>query len=180
MPSEMRRRFTREYGLSDYDARVLVSDRALAGFFEEAVRAAGGEAKAVANLVTGELLRHLKDDGGSVASARVRPAHVGELARLVRAGELSATAAKDVFAEVWRTGAEPRAVVAAKGLAQVSDRSAIASAVDAVLAENAKAVADYRAGNARALGALVGAVMKRTGGKANPEVVNALLRERVR
>jgi aspartyl-tRNA(Asn)/glutamyl-tRNA(Gln) amidotransferase subunit B len=97
----------------------------------------------------------------------------------VKSGEVSGSAAKDVFAEMWKTGAEPTAVVKEKGLAQVSDEAAIAAAVDAVLAENAKAIADFKAGNARALGALVGQVMKRMGGKANPAVVNRVLSERV-
>jgi aspartyl-tRNA(Asn)/glutamyl-tRNA(Gln) amidotransferase subunit B len=179
LPTARRARFVREYGLSDYDARILVDDRSLADFFEEAVRAAGGEAKTVANWVTGELLRYLKNDGGSVAGARVTPAQLGALLTLVKKGEVSGSAAKDVFAEMWRTGAPPDAIVRSKGLAQVSDESAIAAAVDAVLAENPKAVADYKAGNQRALGALVGPVMKRMGGKANPAVINRVLAERI-
>jgi aspartyl-tRNA(Asn)/glutamyl-tRNA(Gln) amidotransferase subunit B len=168
----------KDHGLSDYDARILVSDRDLAQLFEESVRAAGGEPKAVANWVTGEVLRHVKSDGGSVRGAKVRPEHIGSLVRLVKSGELSSTAAKDVFAEVWKSGEQPAAVMRAKGLGQVSDEAAIAAAVDAVLAENPKAVADYKAGNQRALGALVGQVMKRMGGKANPAVVNELLARR--
>jgi aspartyl-tRNA(Asn)/glutamyl-tRNA(Gln) amidotransferase subunit B len=179
LPTARRVRFTRDYGLSDYDARILVDDRALADFFEEAVRAAGGEAKTVANWVTGEFLRYLKNDGGSVAGTKITPAQLGALVRLVKSGDVSGTAAKDVFAEMWRTGAAPDAVVKAKGLTQVSDESAIAAAVDAVLAENPQAVADYRAGKSRALGALFGLVMKRTGGKANPAVVNRVLAERI-
>jgi aspartyl-tRNA(Asn)/glutamyl-tRNA(Gln) amidotransferase subunit B len=179
MPSQRRARFVSAYGLSDYDARVLVSDKALADFFEEAVKAAGGDAKAVANWVTGEVLRYVKNDGGSIARTKLRPQHIGSLVKLVKSGELSSTAAKDVFAEVWQSGAEPAAVVKAKGLAQVSDETAIAAAVDAVLAENPKAIADYKAGNARALGALVGPVMKRMGGKANPAVINKMLADRI-
>jgi aspartyl-tRNA(Asn)/glutamyl-tRNA(Gln) amidotransferase subunit B len=179
LPSARRARFVKEYSLSEYDARILVGDRALADYYEESVRAAGGEPKAVANWVTGELLRHLKEDGGSVAGSKIRPAHLGALVRLVKSGEVSGSAAKDVFAEMWKTGAEPTAVVTAKGLAQVSDESAIAAAVDAVLAENPKAIADYKAGNARALGALVGQVMKRMGGKANPAVVNRVVAKRM-
>ncbi len=179
LPTARRARFTRDYGLSDYDARILVDDRALADFFEETVRAAGGEAKTVANWVTGEFLRHLRSDGGAVAGAKITPGQLGALVSLVRQGEVSGSAAKDVFAEMWQTGAAPDAIVRSKGLTQVSDESAIAAAVDAVLAENPKAVADYKAGNARALGALVGPVMKRMGGKANPDVVNRLLRGRI-
>ena len=180
LPSQRRERFIKEYGLSDYDARILVSDRELSEFFEAAVTASGGEAKAVANWVTGEVLRYVKNDGGSIAATKLRPQHVGSLVQLVKRGEISSTAAKDVFAEVWSSGQEPEAVVKAKGLGQVSDEGAITEAVDAVLAENPKAVADYRAGNARALGALVGPVMKRMGGKANPAVINKVLAERIR
>jgi aspartyl-tRNA(Asn)/glutamyl-tRNA(Gln) amidotransferase subunit B len=180
LPTARRARFMRDYGLSDYDARILVDDRALADFFEAAVKAAGGDAKTVANWVTGEFLRYLKSDGGSVAGARITPAQLGALVALVKKGEVSGSAAKDVFAEMWQTGAAPDAIVRSKGLTQVSDESAIASAVDAVLAEDPKAVADYKAGNARALGALVGQVMKRMGGKANPAVVNRLLNDRIR
>jgi Asp-tRNA(Asn)/Glu-tRNA(Gln) amidotransferase B subunit len=129
--------------------------------------------------VTGEFLRYLKNDGGSVAGAKITPARLGALLALVKKGEVSTSAAKDVFAEMWQTGSAPDAIVRSKGLTQVSDESAIAAAVDAVLAESPKAVADYRAGNTRALGALVGPVMKRMGGKANPQVVNRLLRERI-
>jgi len=179
LPTARRARFTREYGLSDYDARILVDDRALADFFEATVRAAGGEAKTVANWVTGEFLRYLKNDGGSVTGAKITPAQLGALVALVKKGEVSSSAAKDVFAEMWQTGSAPDAIVKSRGLTQVSDESAIAAAVDAVLADNAKAIADYKAGNARALGALVGPIMKRMGGKANPDVVNRLLRERI-
>ena len=179
LPSQRRARFVKEYALSDYDARILVSDRELSDFFEESVKAAGGEPKAVANWVTGEVLRYLKGDGGSIGQAKVRPQHIGSLVGLVRSGELSATAAKDVFAEVWSTGTDPAAAMKTKGLAQVSDESAIAAAVDVVLGENAKAVADYRAGKKQVLGALVGQVMKKMGGKANPGVINRVLAERI-
>src|SRR4029077_4688202 len=127
LPTQRRDRFVRDYGLSDYDARVLVSDRELADFFEESVKAAGGEPKAVANWVTGEVLRFVKNDGGSVSGSKVRPQHIGSLVKLGKSGALSSTAAKDVFAEVWQTGAEPAAVMKAKGLAQVSDETAIAA-----------------------------------------------------
>ena len=179
LPTRRRERFARDYGLSEYDARILVSDRELADFFEEAVKFAGGEPKAVANWVTGEVLRFVKNEGGGVAATKLRPQHIGALVRLVKSGELSTTAAKDVFAEVCESGAEPASVVKAKGLAQVSDESSIRSAVDVVLAENPKAVADYKGGNERALAALVGPVMKKMGGKANPAVINKVLAERI-
>ena len=179
LPSQRRERFRRDYGLSDYDTRILVADRELADFFESSVTEAGGEAKAVANWMTGEVLRRIKDDGGSVSRTKLRPQHIGSLVRLVKSGELSTTAAKDVFAEVWQSGAEPAAVVKMKGLAQVSDENAIGAAVDAVLAENPKAVADYKAGNPRAVDALFGLVMKRMTGKGNPAVIKRILAQRI-
>jgi len=179
MPADQRARLARDYGLSDYDARVLVSDQALAAFFEDAVRTTGGEPKQIANWVTGELLRYLKEHGASISTAKVTPTHVGELVRLVKDGTISNTAAKEVFAEVWASGAAPREVVATKGLAQVSDESEIRAAVDAVLAESEQAVATYQAGKTQVLGALVGKVMKRMNGKANPAVVNSILRARI-
>ena len=179
LPTQRRERFIKDYGLSEYDARILVAERDLADFFEASVKEAGGDAKAVANWVTGEVLRYVKGDGGSITKVKLQPRHLGALVQLVKRGEISSTAAKDVFAEVWTSGSEPADVVKTKGLAQVSDESAITDAVDAVLAENPKAVADYKSGNARALGALVGAVMKRMGGKANPAVINKVLAERI-
>jgi aspartyl-tRNA(Asn)/glutamyl-tRNA(Gln) amidotransferase subunit B len=179
LPTQRRARFVKDYGLSEYDARILVSDRDLANFYEDAVKSAGGEPKAVANWVTGEVLRYVKNDGGSIARTKIRPEHIGSLVKLVKGGTISFSSAKDVFAEVIASGKEPEAIVLAKGLAQVSDESAIAAAVDAVLAENPKAVADYRAGNQRVLGALVGAVRKKMGGDVNAAVVNKVLTERI-
>ncbi len=189
MPADQRARLARDHGLSDYDARVLVSDQSLAAFFEEAVRIAGGQPKQVANWVTGELLRYLKEgvpsqnasssDHHQLSDARITPRHIADLVRMVKAGELSSTAAKEVFAETWRSGAEPAAVAQEKGLIQVSDEAAVAEAVDAVLAESEQAVATYRAGKTQVLGALVGKVMKRMGGKANPSIVNKILQDRI-
>ncbi len=191
LPAERRARFVRAYALSEYDARVLVSDRALADYFEAAVKASARDPKQIANWVTGEMLRRMKatlaplaERGplppGDGAKMPFAPEQLAALVELVASGEISSTAAKDVFAEMWSSGRAPSEIVRAKGLTQVSDESSIAAAVDAVLAENARAVADYKAGNQRALGALVGQVMKRTGGKANPSVVNRVLADRIR
>ena len=170
----------KEYGLSDYDARILVDDRALADFFEEAVRAAGGEAKTVANWVTGEFLRYLKNDGGSVAGAKITPAQLGALVALVKKGDVSGSAAKDVFAEMWQTGSAPEAIVRSKGLdtgvGRIGDRGRRRCGARRRIRRPSPT---YKAGNQRALGALVGPVMKRMGGKANPAVINRVLAERI-
>ncbi len=179
MPAARRARFVTDHGLSEYDARVLVSDRRLADWFEAAVAAAGGEAKRVANWVTGDVLAHLRASGATLDALAVTPAKLGALVRLVAQGTLSTTAAREVFAAVLTTGADPAEIVREKGLAQVSDEGAIAAAVDAVLAANEKGAAAVRGGNQRALGPLVGQVLGKMGGKANPSVVSRILSERI-
>jgi len=179
MPAARRARFVTDHGLSEYDARVLVSDRRLADWFEAAVAAAGGEAKRVANWVTGDVLAQLRASGVTLDTLAVTPAKLGTLVRLVAEGTLSTTAAREVFAAVIATGADPAEIVREKGLAQVSDEGAIAAAVDAVLAANEKGAAAVRGGNQRALGPLVGQVLGKMGGKANPSVVSRILSERI-
>jgi aspartyl-tRNA(Asn)/glutamyl-tRNA(Gln) amidotransferase subunit B len=180
MPSDRRTRFVSQYGLSDYDARVLTSDRALADWFEAAARAAPSEAKRVANWVTGELLGHLKAVDLPLAQLKVTPAQLGALVGLIGAGEVNTTAAKVVFTEMLATGREPGSIVAEKGLSQVSDEAAIAAAVDEAIAANPKVVADIRAGNQRAISGLIGPVMKKMGGRANSAVLNRIIAERVK
>lgn len=179
MPSERRARFVSQYGLSEYDARVLVSDRALADWFESAAKTAPAQAKRVANWVTVELLGHLRASGQPLAGLKPTPAQLGALVGLIEAGTVSTTAAKTVFAGMLETGRDPAQIVADKGLSQMSDETAIAAAVDAAIAANPKAVADIRAGNQRAVGFLAGAVMKDTKGKANMAVVQRLITERL-
>ena len=180
MPTERRARLTSQYGLSDYDARVLVSDRALADWFEAAAQTAPAQAKRVANWVTVELLGHLKATGQALPELKLTPAQLGALVGLIEAGTISTTAAKTVFAGMAETGRDPGEIVAEKGLSQVSDEAAIAAAVDAAIAANPKAVADIRAGNQRAVGFIAGAVMKDMKGKANMTVVQRLISERVK
>ncbi|OLE75951.1 MAG: hypothetical protein AUG02_06170 [Chloroflexi bacterium 13_1_20CM_2_70_9] len=179
MPSERKARFVSKYGLSEYDARILVTETALADFYEAAVAALPAHPKPIANWMTGELLRRMREENVDPSGIRFAPDALAALVRLVESGKVSGASAKAVLVEMWQTGGDPEAIVNTKGLLQVSDESAIAAAVDAVLGENPKAVADYRAGKPRALGALVGPVMKRMGGKADPAVVNRLLAERI-
>jgi glutaminyl-tRNA synthetase len=169
------KRLLDKYGITADDARLLGGDAALSAFFEEAV-AAHANAKAIANWVINEVRAAAK---GGLAALPVRGAAVGELCALVDAGKISGKIAKEVFAEMVKSGESPGAIVDKRGLTQVSDTAAIEAAVDAVLSENADAVARYRAGNANLLGAFVGMVMKKTGGKANPKLVNDRLRARL-
>ena len=164
------------HGLGADDARILAGDAVLRGYFTQAL-AAGAGARAVANWVVNDVGRELK-----LAGAKGLPfggEAVGELVALLEAGTISGKIAKDVFAELVKDGGSPKAIVQKRGIEQISDTGAVEAAVDATLAENAPMVARYRAGNANLLGALVGLVIKKTGGKANPKLVNEALRQKL-
>jgi aspartyl-tRNA(Asn)/glutamyl-tRNA(Gln) amidotransferase subunit B len=179
MPAERRARFMSDYGLSDYDARILVADRAVADYYEAAVKAEPGQPKPIANWVMGDLTAALKRESLEIGASRVRADQLAALVRLIGAGRVSGPAAKQIFTEMWKSGGDPEAIMNTRGLAQVSDEGPIAVAVQEVLAANLKAVADYKAGNVRILGFLVGQVQKKLGGKADAAVVNRLLAERL-
>ncbi len=165
-------------GIAVEDARTIAGDPSLLAMFEEALKARpGANPKGIANWVVNDVRRELKAAGSK--GLPFQGAAVGELSALVDAGTISGTIAKEVLAEMVKGGGSPAEIVERRGLKQVSDTAAIEAAVDAVLAENADAVARYKAGNANLLGALVGMVMKKTGGKANPKLVNELLRARL-
>jgi len=173
LPADKRRRFVSEHGLPDYDAGVLTADREVADYFE-AVARRSGNAKAASNWVMTEVLRRRKDEPG--APIEIAAEHLAELMGLIDAGTVSRTTAKDVFERMWGTGEAPGALVSREGLGQVSDEAALRSAVAAVVAESPDQVATYRKGKTSTLGWFVGQVMRRTGGKANPQLVNELLK----
>ena len=180
MPQDRRARFTSEYGLSDSDARNLVADPALASFFDAAVKAEPQSPKTIANFVMRDLVTALKHEGLSADRSRISPEQLADIVRMVEAGRLTTTAAKEVFLEVWQNGGDPEAIVNTMGLAQVADERAITDAVEAAMKENPRAVADFRRGNERALGALVGAVRKRLGSGADLVTANRILQERLK
>ena len=164
------------HGLAEGDARTLAGDAALRVFFEAAI-GAGAPARGVANWVVNDVRRELKSAGAG--GLRFGGAEIGELTGLVEAGTISGKIAKEVFAELVKGGGSPRAIVAARGITQISDAGAVDAAVAAVIAENADMAARYRAGNVNLIGAFVGLVMKKTGGKANPRMVNDLLKQKL-
>ena len=190
LPAQRRARFIREYGVSPYDAGVLTADRDLAGYFESVVAAAQGPqsperdvfhlAKAAANWIGSELLAKLREERMSPADSRVPAAHLAELLSLMDDGTLSGKLGKEVFARMWESGASQAEIVAASGLRQVTDESEVGRWVDEAMAENPAAVADLKDGKGKAAGALVGAVMKKSAGKANPALVQRLIKERIR
>jgi len=174
LPVDRRRRFVEAYGLSGYDAAVLVEDRAVGDYFEACVEA-GAKPKPAANWVMGGVLRKLKERKCEVGELAVTPAMLAELVGLVESGEIGRGAGQEVFAAMAATGEQAAAVVEAKGLRQISDSGELAAAVQAVFAKHASAVADLRSGKKQARGFLIGQVMRATKGKANPKVVGELI-----
>jgi len=175
LPSARRARFMSAHKLPAYDATELTRDRNVADYFESVV-ASGVAAKAVSNWVMGEMSRKLNDTRTAITSSPVGAPALAGLISLVDGGTISTTTAKDVFEKMWASGRSAREIVDADGLAQISDESAIAVAVDGVIASHAETVAQYRAGQTKVLGFLVGQVMKATGGKASPKLANDLVR----
>lgn len=167
LPEAKRQRFMQQYGLPEYDAGVLVADAAVAKFYDEAAGQSKNP-KAVSNWVMTELLPKF-------AESKITPAQLAELVALIDGGQISGKIGKEVFAEMFATGKSPAAIVAEKGLSQVSDAGAIEALVDQAIAGNPKSVADFKAGNKAALNALVGQVMKLSKGKANPKLVGDIL-----
>ncbi len=178
LPRQRAERFVTHYGLSPYDAELLTVTRPTADFFEQTV-ALFPQPKIVANWLTGELFRLLNASNLAIEASRVTPDALADLLRLVESGVVSGRAAKDVFEEMFQTGAPASQIVEARGLSQISDLGALERLVEEAIAANPKSVADYQAGKAQALGFLVGQVMKASRGKANPGLVNNLLRVRL-
>ncbi|MBF0147402.1 MAG: Asp-tRNA(Asn)/Glu-tRNA(Gln) amidotransferase subunit GatB [Magnetococcales bacterium] len=178
LPDAKAIRFSRELGLSEYDAGVLTSSREMASFFEETVQQ-GAHPKTAANWITVELLGRLNREGLEIEQSAVTPRRLGRLIGLIQSGDISGKIAKQVFELMFETEADPERIVAERGLKQVSDTGAIEAAVDKVLAENPTQVQQYREGKTKVAGFLVGQVMKATRGKANPAAVNAILQAKL-
>ncbi len=178
-PAARRERFTATYGLSEYDVGVLTTSVATSNWFEAAATVYPGEPKKIANWITADLFGLLNDAGIELAEAKITPAQLADLVQLVDDGTISGKQAKKVLAEMFATGNDAREVVADLGLEQVSDEGALEAAVDEVIAENEDAAAKVRAGQLNTIGFLVGQVMKKTKGRANPGMVNDLLKRKL-
>jgi len=176
LPDAKKSRFMRDYALSAYDADVLVAERAAAEYFEAVAN--GRDAKTAANWVVNELFGRLNKAGDDIGAAPVSTAQLGAILDLIADGTISGKIAKDVFEIVWTEGGDPRAIVEQRGLKQVTDIAAIEKLVDEIVAKNPDKVADVRA-NPKAIGWFVGQVIKASGGKANPQTVNDLLKTKI-
>lgn len=178
LPDARKVRLVDSYGLSSYDAEVLTASRAMADYFDQVVKL-GADAKASANWLMGDLSKHLNAGEATIDECLVTPERLAGLLALLDKGTISSKIAKTVFEEMWTSGKTAETIVQEKGLVQISDEGAIIAVVEAVIAASPQSVADYQAGKERAIGFLVGQVMKQTKGRANPELVNKLLRERM-
>jgi aspartyl-tRNA(Asn)/glutamyl-tRNA(Gln) amidotransferase subunit B len=178
LPAAKRERYVREFGLSEYDAGVLTEERASAEFFE-AVATASGDPKKAANWMMGDVRRVLQKHELTLERSKMRPQQLAELIALVADGTISGKAAKEIVDALVTEGRNPKDLVQERGLAQTSDTSAVGTFVDEALAANADSVASYKAGKEKAFEFLVGQVMRASRGKANVEMVRALLKERL-
>jgi aspartyl-tRNA(Asn)/glutamyl-tRNA(Gln) amidotransferase subunit B len=179
LPAEKRERFVREYQIPEYDAGILTSTKAMANYYEESIRLFP-EPKIVSNWMMGELLRELKKDEREIDQCPVSPQHLAEMLKMMKEGTISGKIAKDVFEEMYRTGDRPEKIVKEKEWTQILDSAEIEKTIQGVIDRNRKQVEDYRNGKEKLFGFFVGEVMKETKGKANPKLVNELLREKLK
>lgn len=171
-------RFIKEYGLPDYDAEVLTTSQRVADFYDDCVRL-HADPKAVSNWIMSEVLRLLNAEGKELEETPLTPEHVTKVLKLMDEGVISGRIAKDVFEETFHTGRDPEEIVKERGLVQISDEDELGRIVAEVLEANPNVVEDYRNGKDKALGYLIGQVMKATRGKANPQMVNRLFKEKL-
>jgi len=178
LPAARRQRFIEQYGLPEYDASVLTADRAMADFYENSTNA-GIDPKTVSNWIMVEFRGLLNETDTDIVHSLVSPENLAGLLMLVDKGTISGKMAKDVFREMFDTGASADEIVASKGLSQISDRDKLESLVSQVIADNPGPVEQYRSGKHKAIGFLIGQAMKATSGKANPQLLNELFREKL-
>ena len=178
LPDARRARMINDFGLSAYDAGIITNSRAMAEYFDAVVKE-NVDAKLAANWIMGDLSKNLNTENKTIAESPVSAVNLAKLIKLIQEGTISSKIAKTVFEEMWKNDADPAVIVKEKGLVQITDTNAIEKIIDAVLADNPKPVADYKGGNAKSIGFLVGQVMKASRGKANPGMVNKLLKEKL-
>lgn len=174
LPDARKARYMESYGLAAYDADYLTNDKDRADYFEAMV-AAGAEPKEAANWLMGDFAKLLSRDNLEMKAAPVQAAAMADLLKLIAKGTISGKIAKQVFAEMWNSGKDPETIVKEKGLVQISDTGALEELAAKVIAANPQSVADFKAGKKKAVGFLMGQIMKETKGKANPQVVNGIL-----
>ncbi len=178
LPAARRARFVAAYGLREYDAEVLTLTRATSDYFEEVARR-GGDARAAANWVMGDLAAALKAEGKDIAESPVSAEHLGRLVALIAEGKISGKLAKEIFPKMFATGEPPETIMKRERLEQISDEGALVKVIDEVMVANPKQLDQYRSGKTTVLAFFVGQVMKATRGQADPAAVNRLLKQKL-
>ena len=178
LPEARRQRFIKEYELSPEDALTLTSSRAMGDYYETAVKVSGNH-KLAANWVLSELLRELNSSNISISDCKVTSENLGKMIGLIENATISGKIAKDVFAEMWTNGGDPETIIKDKGWVQITDTSAIEKIVDEVIVNNPGQVENYKAGKVQLMGFFVGQVLKASGGKANPQAVNEIVKAKL-
>lgn len=178
LPEAKRARYVSELGLSEYDAGVITASRSLAQFYEKAIDSKE-LAKPIANLLTGEVSRRLNEENIEIGQSKVKPEHLADTAKLLLEKTISSTGAKQILQSVWKTGDSVATIVEREGLKQVNDTSALDPVIEEVLAANPAQVAEFKAGKEKVMGFFVGQIMKKTGGKANPGLLQDLIKKKL-
>ena len=178
LPEARKQRIMKDHGLSAYDAEVITAARPMADYYDALV-AAGAEAKAAANWLMGEVSKHLNACSLDIRSCPVPPASLAEMIALIDKGTISGKIAKTVFESMWNEGKTATVIIREQGLVQMSDEGELGGIVEAVIAAHPQSVADFKAGKEKAIGFLVGQIMRQTKGRANPELVNRILKEKL-
>lgn len=179
LPGERKNRIQEQYDIPEYDAEVLTASKYTADFFEKTV-ALYADAKKVSNWIMGEFQRYLNQENIEIQQCKITPEMLAEMLKLMDDGTISGKMAKDVFADMFKSGKSPGAIVESKGLVQITDEAELGALVEKIIADNPGPVADFLDGNEKAFGFFMGQVMKATKGKANPKVATSLLRERMK
>jgi aspartyl-tRNA(Asn)/glutamyl-tRNA(Gln) amidotransferase subunit B len=179
LPQAKRERYMREFELSAYDAAVLTSSREVADFYEDSIKALGGGYKLASSWITGELFGALKRSGLEISQSPIGSRQFAGLLLQIQNKVISGKTAKDVFEAMWKGEGEAEAIIAAKGLTQISDTGELERVIDGVLAANPKSIEEYKAGKEKAFNALVGQAMKATRGKGNPAQINEILKKKL-
>ena len=178
LPDARQERLEKEFGLSSYDAGIITSSRDMAEYFDNVV-AEGADAKLAANWIMGDLSKNLNQEGKEIKDSPVDAKRLGKMIQLIEKGTISSKIGKEVFKLMWESEDDPEKIIKDKGLVQITDTKELEGIVESVIAANPKPVADYQSGNKKAIGALVGQIMKQTKGKANPQLVNQLLAQKL-
>ena len=179
LPGPKKDRFVKDYQLSNYDAAIMASDKGVADYFEKCADLYGN-AKTIANWLMGDISAHMKDNNISIKDLNLKPAQLSGMLKMIDSGIITGKIAKTLLIKIIQTGKSPEELVKEKGLEQISDISLLEAAVNQVIAENQKSAEDFRSGKDNAVMFLVGKVMQKTKGRANPNKVNEMLREKLK